>query len=335
MELNSNWPNLLDVTRRLDPDGSIAAIAEVLETGDEFIHLFPFFEGNGTASHKSTIRTGLPEGTWRELNYGVQPQKSTTKQVTDSIGMLENYAEVDKALADLNGNTSEFRLSEDRAFLMGMKKNAKRTIIYGNSAVEGEKFMGLAARYSQKTGMAEGTIGDNIILAGGAGNTNTSVYLLVLGENTIHGIYPKGSKAGLQSNDKGQVTIENANGVAGARMEAYRTHYKWDMGIVVRDWRYGVRIANIDVNALVKNAATGADLIDLLAQALETVEDLSLGKPVFVMNKTIRSWLRRQMMNRPNTLLTLEQIQGHSVLHFDGVPCVRVDEIVNTESAIS
>ncbi len=34
-------------------------------------------------------------------------------------GMLETYSEIDKALADLNGNTAAYRLSEDRAFLEG------------------------------------------------------------------------------------------------------------------------------------------------------------------------------------------------------------------------
>lgn len=333
--LNVNSATLLDLTRRLNPDGKIAAIAEVLNQQNELLQYLPWVEGNGTASHKTTIRTGIPEGTFRLLNYGVQPVKSTTKQVTDSMGMLENYSEVDKALADLNGNTSEFRLSEDYAFIEGMNQTFKKTFVYGNTSIDSEKFTGIEARYNQKAGMAANTSGDNVILAGGAGAGCTSIYLLVLGENTIHGIYPKGSMAGLQANDKGQVTIENAGGVAGARMEAYRTHYKWDCGISVRDWRYGARIANIKISELVKDASAGADLIDFMAQALETVQDLTNGTPVFIMNRTMRTWLRRQMMNRKNTLLTLEQIAGKSVLHFDGVPCVRVDEILSTETAIS
>jgi hypothetical protein len=47
-----------------------------------------------------------------QLNYGVASSKSRTAQVTDSCGMLEAYAEIDKALADLNGNSAAFRLSE-------------------------------------------------------------------------------------------------------------------------------------------------------------------------------------------------------------------------------
>lgn len=330
--LSQYAPNLLDLTRRLDPDGKIADIVEAMDQQNEALTFIPWIEANLPTGHKTTIRTGLPAATWRQLNYGVQPSKSTTKQVTDSIGMLENYSKIDKSLLALNGNSAEFRLSEDMAFIEGMNQDFMKTFIYGDVTTNPERFTGIAPRYSQKAGMAADTSGDNIILGGGAGATNTSVYLVVFGANTVHGIYPKGSKAGLESNDLGESTLTDANG---GEYQGVRTHYKWDSGIVVRDWRYIVRVANIDVSALTKNASAGADLIDLMAQALETVQDLTKGKPVFLMNKTIRSFLRRQMMNKSNACLTLEQLAGRSVLHFDGVPCAKVDAILNTESAIA
>lgn len=136
----------------------------------------------------------------RLLNYGVQPSKSTTVQVTDSVGMLETYAEVDKSLADLNGNTAEFRLSEDRAFIEAMNQQMAQTLFYGDSSVNPQQFMGLSSRYSSlSAGNAQ-----NIIDAGGTGTDNTSIWLVVWGENTVHGIFPKGQKAGIQMEDKGQ-----------------------------------------------------------------------------------------------------------------------------------
>jgi hypothetical protein len=66
-------------------------------------------KGNLPTGHKTTIRTGLPEATWRKLYGGVKRSKSTTAQIVDTCGMLEAYSEVDKALADLNGNTKAFR----------------------------------------------------------------------------------------------------------------------------------------------------------------------------------------------------------------------------------
>ena len=43
--------------------------------------------------------------------------------------------------------------------------------------------------------------------------------------------------------------------------------YTWDLGIALHDWRYVVRIANIDVTALRTNANAGANLIKMMAIA--------------------------------------------------------------------
>lgn len=117
-------------------------------------------------------------------------------------------------------------------------------------------------------------------------------------------------------------------------MEAYRTHYRWDCGLSVRDWRYVVRV-NIDQEDLVKNAATGPDLIDLMTQAVELIPSLSMGRPAFYMNRTLRSFLRRQIANKvAASTLTIEQVAGKHVTMFDGIPVRRCDAITNTESGI-
>ena len=115
--LSTTNPTLADVAKRYDADGKIDTIVELLSETNEVLDDMTFLEGNLPTGHRTTVRSGLPSSTWRKLNYGVQPSKSTTVQITDTTGMLEAYAEVDKALADLNGNTASFRLSEDRAFL--------------------------------------------------------------------------------------------------------------------------------------------------------------------------------------------------------------------------
>jgi hypothetical protein len=250
--LSATNPTLLDLAKRLDPNGKIDAIAELLSQTNEVLEDMTWVEGNLPTGHRSTIRTGLPTPTWRKLYGGVQPQRSTTVQVTDSCGMLEAYAEVDKALADLAGNTDAFRLSEDRAFIEGMNQKFASTLFYGNETTEPEAFTGLAPRFNSLSAANA----ENIIVGGGSGADNNSIWLVVWGPNTVHGIIPKGSKAGLQVEDKGQVTIENVDGASG-RMEGYRTHYRWDCGLTVRDWRYIVRIPNIDLSDLTKSGFGG------------------------------------------------------------------------------
>ncbi|MBF0589020.1 MAG: hypothetical protein HQL53_07835 [Magnetococcales bacterium] len=322
-------PTLADIAKRKDPGGKIGAIVELLSETNEILEDMTFIEGNMETGHKTTIRSGLPTATWRKLNYGVQPSKSTTVPVVDTCGMLESYAEIDKALADLNGNAAAFRLSEDRAFLESMNQSMANTLIYGDTSVNPERFEGLQSRYSSLS--AENGI--NIIDGGGSGSDNHSIYLVVWGQNSVHGIYPKGSKAGFQHNDIGEVTLEDA---AGGRYQGYRTHYKWDIGLTVRDWRYVVRIANIDHSALTKDASSGADLVDLMTQALELIPNLGMGRASFYCNRTVRSFLRRQISNKSNVNLTLETVAGKKVVTFDGIPVKRCDALLNgTEEAVS
>jgi len=333
--LSVTHPTLLDLTKRLDPSGKIDTIAEILNQTNEILDDMVWKEGNLPTGHRGTIRSGLPTPTWRKLYGGVQPTKSRTVQVTDACGMMEAYAEVDKALADLNGNSAEFRLSEDRAHLEGISQELSSTLFYGDESTEPEAFTGLSPRFNDQA--AEN--GGNILTSAATpdGTDNTSIWLVVWGDN-VHGIYPKGSMAGLQMNDKGQVTIESIDG-AGGRMEAYRTHYRWDCGLHVKDWRYVVRI-NIDQEDLVKNAASGPDLLDLFAQAVELIPNINAGRPVFYCNRTVRGFLRRQIMNKTaNSTLSIEQITRANgalvrVPMFDGIPVRRCDAILNTESGI-
>ena len=327
--LSSTNPTLADVAARLGADGKIDPnIVEMLNETNEILDDMTVIEANSFTEHKTTVRSGLPAGTWRKLNYGVQPEKSKVVPIKDAMGMLETYAEVDKALADLNGNSAAWRLSEDRAFLEGINQTMATTLFYGDSSLDPEKFTGLAPRYNSLS--AENAI--NIIDGAGVGSDNASIWLVVWGPNTAHAIYPKGSPAGINARDLGEDTIIDA---AGGRYQGYRTHYKWDMGFTLRDWRYVVRIANIDVSDLTKNAASGGDLIDLMTQALEMIPNIGMGRPVFYMPRKIRSFLRRQITNKvAGSTLTMEEISGKKVVAFDGVPCRRTDALLLTEARV-
>lgn len=329
--LSATHPTLLDLAKRQDPDGSISAIVEILNATNEVLDDMVWVEGNLPTGHRTTVRTGIPAPTWRKLYGGVQPIKSTTATVVDNCGMLEAYAEVDKALADLNGNTAEWRLSEERPIIEGMNQEMAQTLFYGSEASTPEEFTGLRARFNSLS--AEN--GENIIVGGSADTDNSSIWLIVWGPDTVHGIIPKGSKAGIQVTDKGQVTIESIDG-AGGRMEAYRTHFRWDAGLTVRDWRYVVRIANIEKSALTYDAATGANLIQLMTRAIERVPNLSAGRPAFYMPRSIRTYLRTQMVAAvKNSTLTMEQVAGKMVMAFDNIPVRRVDALAADEALVS
>ena len=130
--IGSNSLTLQDWASRYN-DKKIDIIVEILSLENQILDDMMWMEGNTTTVYKTTIRSGLPTVAWRLLNYGVQPSKSKTVQVTDTCGNLEAFSKVDKDLADLNGNKAEFRLSEDRAFLEAMSQEMATTLIYGST----------------------------------------------------------------------------------------------------------------------------------------------------------------------------------------------------------
>jgi hypothetical protein len=326
---STTMPTLADLAKRMDPDGTIAKVIELLVQRNPILQVMPWAECNDGTAHKTTVRNGLPTAAWRMLNYGVPSSKSATTQVRDTTGMLETFAKIDLALAKLNGNSAAWRLSEEAPFRETMNQNVASTLFYGDVTVNPERFTGLAPRFSSST--AEN--GRNIIKGDGSGSDNTSIWLMVMGENTVHGLYPKGSTAGLDVRDLGEDTASDG---AGGEYQILRTHYKWDCGLTMRDWRYVVRICNIDVSNLTKTGSTGSDLIDLMAQALEAVEDLNLGTPAFFGNRTVSSFLRRQIANKvSSSTLTMGDVAGKRVMMFDEVPFYRTDAILNTEATVA
>mgnify|MGYP003626976209 CR=1 FL=1 len=332
-------PTLLDLANVSDPDGKISTVVEILNETNEVLADMSWMEGNLPTGHKTTIRSGIPAPTWRKLYGGVQPNKSTTVQVTDNTGMLEAYAEVDKALADLNGNTAAFRLQEDKPHIEGMNQEIVDTLFFGDESTEPEAFTGLAPRFAN---LSSDENSDNIINGAGSGSDNASIWLVVWGPNTCHGIIPKGSTAGLQMTDKGQVTLEDASdGSNTGRMEAYRTHYRWDAGLTVRDWRYIVRIANIDrslLSATYSSGAfsSGAHIPDLMFQSMRLVPNLSMGRPAFYMSRDILTWVGRQTAAAvQGSTLTTDMVGGKLVESFHGIPMRRVDALAGDEAALT
>lgn len=331
---------LADMAKRFEPGGGHAQVVEILSETNEILDDAMWKEANAPTHHQTTTRNGLPEAFWRALNRGVPKSKSTMTQVTDTMGSLEVYAETDKDLVDLAGGTAEARLVEERAFIESMNQTMAKSIFYGNHKADTREFNGLAMRYSTRD-KAKADSAKNVIDMGGtAVRGQTSVYLACWSENTLHMIYPKGSKAGLSINDKGQVTVMDDTDERG-QYEAYRTHFAWKAGLSLRDWRYVVRIANIEAAALAAiikdGAATAASqmLIRAMMQAYDLIPNVRAGKMAWYMNRTPKLMLSVMAMEKANVNLTIEKFEGKPVTSFMGIPIRIVDAIMNTEEVVA
>jgi hypothetical protein len=336
--LSTSNLTLADWAKRSDPDGRVPIVAELLSQSNEILDDCVFKEGNLPTGERVIIRTGLPGVYWRALNQGIPSSKSTTAQIDEACGILEARSEVDKDLAMLNGNTAQFRLSEDTAFLEAMNQTQAETMFYGNPGTDPKKFLGLAPRYGDLS--ADNAV--NILDAGGSGSDNASVYLVVWGDQTVYCPFPKGSKAGLTHEDLGEQTVYNSDGT---RLQAFATRYQWKNGLVVKDWRYVVRICNIDISDLTGVTGTQATtaataLVKLMARATYRIPNMAMGRAAFYMNRTVHSGLSIAALDKSQNVLEIQQGlsqfgSAQSYLTFLGVPLRRVDALINAEARVT
>jgi hypothetical protein len=336
--LNAGQLTLADHSKRLSPDGKIDPIAELLSQQNEILEDIVFKEANQPTSHVSTIRTGLPEVYWRSLNKGVPSSKSTTSQVVEPCAMLEARSFIDAKLLSLNGNSAAFRLSEESPFIEAMNQEMAGTIFNGNVAVDLKKFTGLATRYSSTSAGN----GGNVILAGGSGSDNASIYLVIWGEQTVFCPFPKGSKAGLSSRDLGEESVPDADG---NYYQAARSLYQWDAGMVVKDWRYVVRIANVDISDWVGVTGTQAptaatNVIKLMMRAIARIPNFQMGRAAFYANRSIQEGLMVQALDKSSNALGIKEALtqfGTSMkqLEFMGIPVRGVDQLGIAETLVS
>lgn len=329
---------LVDWAKRLDPNGGVPAVAELLSQTNDILEDAVFVEGNLPTGHRVVIRTGLPTVYWRLLNAGVPTSKSTTAQIDEACGIMEARSHIDVELAKLNGNTSAFRLSEDSAFIEAMNQLQCQTLFYGNPGVDPKTYLGLATRYGSISGAGNA---QNIIDAGGTGSNNTSIYLVVWGDQTVFCPFPKGSQAGLMHKDLGEESVPDASG---NYYQALRTLYQWKNGLVVKDWRYVVRICNVNVTDLTTTATTQAstaatEIIKLMSRAIDRIPNMSMGRPAFYMNRTVLSMLRIMALNKSTNALSIDdalnQFGGtQKQTNFLGIPLRKVDQLLNTEARV-
>ena len=191
-------PTLYDWAKQRDPDGKTAKIVQLLSQDNGILEDIVYKEGNLPTGEQTSINTGLPDTYYRKINAGVPSSKATTAQITENCASLEARCEVDKDVAELEGNVGAYRMSKNEIFVESMMQQMAETMIYG-SAANAEEFVGLANRYNDLSA----TNAQNILDAGGTGSDNTSVWLGGWSTNTVCCVFPKGSSAGLSHDDLG------------------------------------------------------------------------------------------------------------------------------------
>lgn len=336
---------------RMDDDGKMLLMVNLLSQTNEILDDMMWVEGTSATGLQTTAITSLPTPSYRQFNQGTPLTKDTEATISEAVASLEDESQVDKALADLNGNTAAFRLNRAKTHLQGMGQKVASDIFYSNALLTPGQPHGLSPRYNTLTASTSNTA-DNVIDCGGSSTDNASMWILTWSEETITGFFPKGQRAGLEHVDKSAYT----NG-AGLRVfdsnslpyYAYVDHFTWKWGMAVRDWRYACRLANIDVSDL--QTVNAANLINGLIRGVQRLPTQPSGagpvqksddpfnqvptaRTAIYCNRVIHTYLDLQAVNKTNVLLKWEEWAGKPVLTFRGIPVRTVDALVNNETRV-
>ena len=339
---------LSDIGRRLDPDGKVADFAEMLSQCNEMIDDLPMVEANGLTSHVTTLRTSLPKGSYIRYYQGTAYSKSNAAQVEFGMSLLRDYSQIDKRLASIGGQEAALRMKEDVAHMEGLSQQTSSTLVYGNTWTTPEQFTGFSPLFNTVT-QATAQNAVNVFDCGGLGSSNASIWLIGWGESTAYGIYPKGSRGGLVFEDKGDVVpgFDASN----QRFEAYTSLFEWQLGLVVEDWRYVIRLCNIDTTTAGLLGASPPDLFAILSRAIVRLP--TAGRTVSGITKTdapdkqspsvrlklycdrtVRASMDVQAIRDKNVLLSPRDYAGQPIVSFRNIPIGVQDTLLNTESRV-
>lgn len=312
---------IAEVMKRLDPDGNMAEIAEVLAEENTILQDAPWQPSNAVWSNKTTRRASEPSGTWRKFNQGVNKSRSETVEVVDTIGLLEDRSEIDIEIVNSFPDKDKARSDEDKSFIDGLGKEMTATLLYGDGVDDPEEFSGLAPRLDTLNSSAYNVIGN-----GGSGSDLSSIFVVTWGRDCYMG-YPPGTPVGLQMINMG---IESVLDGSSLPFLAYVTVFKWRAGLIVRDHKCIGRVCNIE-DAGASNTFDEDALIDLLPR-MRT----GPGTRIYV-NKTVMSQAWKRLKDKTNVYFTRGEglDAGGPPMYFNGYPFRQVDQILITEGAVA
>jgi hypothetical protein len=337
--LGSYFLTLADVAK--SENKQIGKVAEVLLEKNAALNDIPYMEMNEGTRHVESIRSSLPAVYYRKANQAIPSGKSEIEERTFNGAHFEGKSEVDKIVAERGGaaRLNFNRWNQAQGYLQAMALEHADLLFNGSPEDSSQKTPGLFDVYSTFDSSAS-PVAAQMIDGGGTGSDNTSIQLCSWGDQAMFGIFPSGTQGGLKRTDDSAggklIDIVSTDHLGNpGTFKGYRELFEIDHGLVVKDYRQGSRICNIDVTKL-KSGVGAADLTDLMISAIYKLDSQENGTQVFYVNKTIMAFLHKQAIEKVSAGggLTYDNYQGKKVLMFMGIPIRGCDAILNTQARI-
>jgi len=317
----------------------------VLDRMTPLVRMLPLKSSNNVLSNIATRTDSLPVASTRRFNEGIKATVAKNAPINDPIALFEDYSEVDKDLWELQNDPNAWRADQDMNHIEGLFQLMESTLLYGNIGVSPGAFNGLATRFNNLTSVPNGDASWHAnVWDGGCAvaSSVTSAWMIEFGDDSVYGIYPPNTPAGLSVRDLGEVTKELASGTSatGANYlyQVLRTMLRWYLGIQIADERCVQRIANINPVALAGNNFDENIFIEAknwLPRAGEAPGT------VILVNRALKTQIDiRAVTQKINTYFTppsngTMDVFGKAVTRFQNIPIYVAEKILSTESVVT
>jgi len=320
---------LPDVLRTRAPNGQHMSAVDVLSGKYPFLEEMYFTEANDVTSHEFLRTSSEPSGSLVRLNEGAPFSAANVVPVREQMARLEANAQIDERILVKAPDPVRYRREREAMHFRGMIKQYHDIIFNGSAKLDEKSIDGLTVRFGALAA-------DSVVSNGNAVATSSqSVWLIKHGPEGFFGFYPKGSTAGIREEDWGR---ETAYDISGNPFKVLRTHWSWEFGLGVADLRSVKRLCNIAASGNNSFYADGTEvqkgernLIDLI----ESLPEGSIDGCAFYCGPKMMAQFRKRLNDKAHVFFTMDTVWGRPMLHFMGIPIIRVDTLGAVAPVIS
>lgn len=343
MQVNGNRVlTYADFIKGLDPKGNF--VHRCINMGvraNEMLDDMTVVEANNGSALETTFRTEVPKPVWTQYYSGVPSNKGSKAKLKVSCGQMGTKITIAKLLYDKAAKkgasyADELLADEILSAQDGMRMEMGNCLIYGLLSDNPLGFNGLHKHYDQYSTGAEDdrTSAHYVLNAFGAGNGANkaseaklgSIDLVGWSPNSITCFHSEDSETGgISITPKKVVDVSDPSRGGDATYEAYLQYMYWELGLAVRDFRFGGRICNIQRDDMMLGADKGAAYVELIDRLSQRVHDNGV-KQAFYMDKLM--WENISVLygrlTRSNAV-SFAHVEGRKERRLYGIP-VRIQE---------
>lgn len=319
------------------PKGTLRDMTYMLQARSPLMRMLPMRASNKTTSHVTTFQVSEPTITTLKIGEGISASVGLTEQNEDGMSMLGSLAVTPLKLLEVNDDPNEIRTSQINMRTEALRKRAETLYWYGQPLDDSAEFQGMAFRPDFAT------LGEYCLTGGGTTN-KSSVWLIDMHPEALFSIFPRNCRGGVYHKDWGEQLVQTDTNVGGAKLPCVVDQVELDLGLVIKDPRQICRLANVDYAEIagLSGAQEATDYSTMILYQMGRMQHHIfapfMGQPAYFMSRAVAQEFafRAQVVTQANAF-SFEQIggKGPKVLHYQNIPILVSDGLVNNEATVT